>query len=361
MLDKAFLKLAHCLSPESAHNATLRLLEMGLGPKQNKVLDRDNLAINLWGLSFHNPLGLAAGFDKNARVMKGCFDLGFGFVEVGGITPQPQVGNPQPRLFRLPQDNAVINRMGFNNEGLDVFVERLKTYRAHKGRGIIGINVAKNTDSKDYVADYVTGIEKTAHYADFLVVNLSCPNVTGFTSMQEKSTAQGLLQSCRAALDKMTADKTVPLLVKISPDLDDGGLDDILEAATLANFDGIIATNTSVVRPSSLVSINKNEKGGLSGLPIKDLSTQMIAKVYQKTKGKLPIIGVGGIASAEDAFEKILAGASLVQLYTALVYQGPRLIVDIKAGLHDLLHRHGYHSVAQAVGKNNDEILKAKA
>lgn len=336
------------LPPEAAHALTVRALEVGLGrfmtARAARQPDPPILAQRLWGLDFPNPVGLAAGFDKDARVPEAMRGFGFGFVEIGTVTPRPQPGNPKPRLFRLEEDQAIINRMGFNSGGLDAAIDRLQRPRT----AIVGVNLGKNRDSDDAVADYAEGIRRAATVADYLVVNVSSPNTPGLRELQCRASLQTLLVPLLRARDERR--RRVPLLVKIAPDLSPEEREDIASVALAAGVDGLIVSNTTVDRPAGLVSANAIEPGGLSGRPLIAASTTLLADMYRLTRGGLPLIGVGGVASAAEAYQKIRAGACLVQLYTALVFAGPGLVTDIKVGLVELLRRDGFTCVADAVG-----------
>jgi dihydroorotate dehydrogenase len=340
------------LPPEVAHELTLRALELGvgrfLGRSASRQPDPPALAQRLWGFDFSNPVGLAAGYDKDARVPEAMLQLGFGFVEIGTVTPRPQPGNPKPRLFRLEGDRAIINRMGFNSGGLDAVVGRLSN-RARSG--IVGVNLGRNRGTEDAVADYVEGVLRTARVADYLVVNVSSPNTPGLRALQGREILATLLQ--RLVRVREQAGQRVPLLVKIAPDLALEERRDIAQVALDTGIDGLIVSNTTLARPD-LVSRYAHEAGGLSGRPLLAPSTALLADMYRLTQGRLPLIGVGGIASAADAYAKIRAGASLVQLYTALVFAGPDLLGEIKSGLVDLLRRDGFGAVAEAVGTADD-------
>jgi dihydroorotate dehydrogenase len=336
------------LPPEAAHELTLRALELGAGrllaESARRRPDMPALAQRLWGFDFANPVGLAAGYDKEARVPEAMLQLGFGFVEIGTVTPRPQPGNPKPRLFRLEADRAIINRMGFNSGGLDAVVGRLSK-RARTG--IVGVNLGRNRDTKDVAADYAEGVLRTARVADYLVVNVSSPNTPGLRALQGREILATLLQ--RLVRTREQAGQRVPLLVKIAPDLSPEERRDIAQVALDTGIDGLIVSNTTVARPG-LVSRHAHEAGGLSGRPLFGPSTALLADMYRLTQGRLPLIGVGGIASAADAYAKIRTGASLVQLYTALVFAGPDLVGQIKSGLAGLLRRDGFGSIAEAVG-----------
>jgi dihydroorotate dehydrogenase len=337
------------LPAETAHALTVRALEAGLGRfmtgRAARQPDPPILAQRLWGLDFPNPVGLAAGFDKDARVPEALRGFGFGFVEIGTVTPRPQPGNPKPRLFRLEEDQAIINRMGFNSGGLDGGIDRL---RRRPRTAIVGVNLGKNRDSSGAISDYSEGIRRAAEVADYLVVNVSSPNTPGLRDLQRRASLQGLLVPLLGTRDKSS--RRVPLLVKIAPDLTPQEREDIASVALAAGIDGLIVANTTVDRPAGLVSPYAIESGGLSGRPLFAASTSLLAEIYRLTRGRLPLIGVGGVTSAAEAYQKIRAGACLVQLYTALVFAGPRLVTDIKEGLAELLRADGFTRVAEAVG-----------
>ena len=337
------------LPPEAAHELTLRALEIGearlLHAFARQASDPPILAQRLWELDFPNPVGLAAGFDKDARVPDAMRRLGFGFVEVGTVTPRPQPGNPKPRLFRLEQDRAIVNRMGFNSGGLDAVVDRLSR---RLRSGIVGVNLGKNRDSSDAAADYAEGIRRTAQLADYLVVNISSPNTPGLRDLQAREALESLLHRVMEGREE-TGFRT-PMLVKIAPDLTQEERRDIAQVALDTGIDGLIVSNTTVDHPPGLVSRDAHQAGGLSGRPLFAPSTALLADMYRLTRGRLPLIGVGGVASPADAYAKIRAGASLVQLYTALVFGGPDLVRHIKSGLAALLRNDGFASVAEAIG-----------
>jgi dihydroorotate dehydrogenase len=338
------------LDPEQAHGLTVRALACGLVPRQPR-LSIPNLETTLWGLRFPNPVGLAAGFDKNAEVPDAMLAQGFGFVEIGSVTPRPQPGNPKPRMFRLPEDRAIVNRMGFNNEGLDAVARRLET---RPRIGIVGANLGKNKDTEDAASDYEKGAARLAPLSDYLVINVSSPNTPGLRSLQGRDQLEGLVGRTRDALDKaVTSGKRPPLLLKIAPDLNDEDLSDIAAVALAGALDGLIVSNTTIARPASLRSTFAAETGGLSGAPLFEPSTAVLKRMYALTQGKLPLVGVGGIASAEQAYAKIKAGASLVQLYSAMIYEGPGLVTRINRGLADLLRRDGFATLADAVGADH--------
>ena len=346
------MPLLRLLPPETAHNTTICLLAKGLAPRSREA-DDPILATRLWGLDFPNPVGLAAGFDKNAQAYHAILGLGFGLTEIGTVTPRPQPGNPKPRLFRLAEDNAVVNRMGFNNDGIEAVLPRLRGPRA----GILGINIGKNKDSTDAVEDYVTGATAFAPLADYLVVNVSSPNTPGLRDLQRREPFLELARAVRAARDAACAKAgrtPPPLLLKVAPDLDTAQIEDVAEVAMSAPADGLIVSNTTIARPDSLRSPHRAEAGGLSGAPLFEPSTEVLRRISFLTQGKLPLIGVGGIASGEQAYAKSRAGASLVQLYSALVYHGPGLLGRIKRDLAARLRADGFASVAEAVGTGRD-------
>lgn len=330
------------LDAETAHRLTIMGLKTGFVPQAGK--DDPILGVSLFGLNFPNPVGLAPGFDKNAEAPDPLLKLGFGFVEVGTFTPRPQVGNPRPRLFRLKEDKAVINRMGFNNDGLDAVKARLE---ARKGRpGIIGGNVGANKDSEDRIADYVTAIQGILGLVSYITINISSPNTPGLRALQSRESLAELINRC---IEARGADKT-PMLVKVAPDLVEADVEDIAAVALESGIDGLIVSNTTITRPETLRSAHKAETGGLSGAPLFEASTEMLRRFHAKVGHQMPLIGVGGIASGADAYAKIRAGASLVQLYSSLVYEGPGLVARIKTDLVKLLRQDGFASVAEAVG-----------
>jgi dihydroorotate dehydrogenase len=333
--------LAFALDAEKAHRATIGALK--LMPAGRPAAPDPMLAIRVAGIDFPNPVGLAAGFDKDAEAFAQMLGFGFGFVEVGTLTPKPQAGNPKPRLFRLAEDRAVINRMGFNNHGLEAAKVRLAGRRR---AGIIGVNVGANKDSADRIADYVTGIRTMSDVADYLTVNISSPNTPGLRGLQDKDALEELL----AAVMEARGPAGPPVFLKIAPDLDRSATDDIVAVAMGAPIHGLIVANTTVSRPS-LNSRWRDEAGGLSGAPLKALALERLRDVRRATGGALPLVAAGGIASGADAYGRIRAGASLVQLYTALVYEGPALARRICRELKALLARDGFARIADAVGQ----------
>jgi dihydroorotate dehydrogenase len=339
MLYAALRPLIFALPPEVAHRLTIRVMGTWITPAA--TAPDPVLATTVAGLDFPSPLGLAAGFDKDAEVPDAVLRLGFGFAEVGTITPVPQPGNPRPRMFRLVEDRAVINRLGFNNGGLEAALERLKS---RKRAGIVGVNVGANKDAADRIADYAKGVAAVLPVADYVTVNISSPNTPGLRALQSKAALGELVDAVLAA--RKTSG--VPLFLKVAPDLEPAEIEDIAEVAT--KLDGLIVSNTTVTR-EGLASRWKAEGGGLSGAPLLERSTEVLRRFSAVLQGKLPLIGAGGVASGEDAYQKILAGASLVQLYTGMVYEGPGLPGRINRKLAELLRRDGFRSVGEAVGK----------
>jgi dihydroorotate dehydrogenase len=327
-------------------------MKTGLVPAQ-PCDDDPILGVRLLGRDFPNPLGLAAGFDKNAEVPDAMLAQGFGFVEVGTVTPRPQPGNPRPRLFRLVEEGAVINRMGFNNQGAEAVAARLGKRRRS---GIVGVNIGKNKTTEDAAADYVKGVQALGPLADFLVINVSSPNTPGLRALQSRGPLQELIVRTQEAVAALPTPP--PLLLKIAPDLTDDDLADVAEVALACRLDGLIVSNTTIGRPPGLRSAQRHQEGGLSGPPLFDLSTQILGKVYTLTAGRMPLIGVGGVASAADAYAKIRAGASLVQLYTALIYQGTSLVTRIKRELAVMLRRDGFGRLTDAVGADHQRQMQ---
>jgi dihydroorotate dehydrogenase len=348
--DLAALAL-RVLDPEDAHRLTIRLLKAGLGPRRTPAPEAADLSIDLCGLKLDACLGLAAGFDKNAEVPDAMLAAGFGFVECGSVTPKPQAGNPRPRLFRLPGDRAVINRMGFNNDGLEAAADRLgRRQRA----GVVGANIGANKDSEDRAGDYAIGLERLWSLADYFVLNVSSPNTPGLRALQGADALDDLLgrvAAKRRALAVASSDH--PIFLKIAPDLDAGEIAAIVEAAVAHGVDAMVVGNTTIARPPELTSPHRGETGGLSGAPLMAPSTEALRHAYAAARGRLALIGCGGVASGEDAYAKILAGARAVQFYSAMVYEGPGLVGRIRRDLATLLAADGYASVAEAVGADN--------
>ena len=350
--------LLRALPPEAAHRLSLAALAAGLGglvAEPGSSRDPASLGLRLWGRDFANPLGIAAGFDKDGRVPDALLRLGFGFVEIGTVTPRPQAGNPKPRLFRLDADRALINRLGFNSAGLDAVLARLA--RRRRGSGVVGVNLGKNRDSADAIADYTQGVRRAGRFADFLVINISSPNTPGLRDLQARAALDRLMREVQAARDETAPG--VALLVKIAPDLGAKERADIAAVARATGIGGIVVANTTVARPAGLRSARAGEAGGLSGRPLFLPSTALLGEMYRLTEGRVPLVGVGGVASAEDAYAKIRAGASLVELYTGLVFAGPPLIGRIKRGLAALLSRDGFATVTEAIGAEHAALRHA--
>ena len=350
MFERLGLLALHRLDPERAHGLALKALQMGLGPGGGPVTS-PRLATRLAGLELPNPVGLAAGFDKNAVAVAPLMRAGFGFLEVGAATPRPQPGNPRPRMFRLPQDAAVINRFGFNNDGMTAIGARLAQVR----RTIpVGLNLGANKDSDDRAADFARVLAECGPVVDFVTVNVSSPNTEKLRDLQGPEALRRLLAGVMAARDAL--ERRVPVFLKIAPDLSAPELSDLCGVALDSGLDAIIATNTTLSR-EGLKSPHAAQAGGLSGAPVFEKSTRVLAQVSALTEGRLPLIGVGGVASAEQAYAKIRAGASAVQLYTALGYHGLSLVGQIARGLESLLARDGFGSVGEAVGTGRGDWL----
>ena len=343
--------LLFSLEPETAHRLAIAALSFAPGAP---AAPDPRLATQAFGLAFPNPLGMAAGFDKNAEVPDGLLGLGFGFVEVGTLTPLPQAGNPRPRLFRLARDSALINRLSFNNQGYQAAHRRLA---ARAKRGIVGVNIGPNKDSADRVADYARGIAAFADVASYFTINVSSPNTPHLRDLQQRSALDELVARVIEAREACAERR--PILVKIAPDIDLAALDDIVAVARRRGTDGMIVANTTVARPPGLADPAAQEAGGLSGRPLFAPSTRLLAQTYLRAEGALPLIGCGGIDSASAAYAKIRAGASLVQLYSALIFRGPALVGEILAGLRKLLDADRRSTIAEAVGTNARDFAGA--
>ncbi len=345
-LASALLPLLRRMDPERAHELGLRALRLGLAGRDAAPPD-PRLATRVLGLDFPSPIGLAAGFDKNAVALAPLARLGWGFVECGTVTPRPQQGNPRPRMFRLPEDRAVINRMGFNNAGIDAYVARLAAFRAAHGHRLVpvGANIGINKDGAVPERDYPALVAAVAPHADYVVVNVSSPNTPGLRDLQGEERLRAILQAIAAAVPARP-----PLLVKLAPDLSEAGLEAVVETAIAAGAAGLIISNTTISRPAGLRSGQGGEAGGLSGAPLFPLATAMLARAARRAAGRLVLIGVGGVGSGRDVLAKLRAGASLVQLYTAFAYDGPALIPRLKRELLAALAEDGFSSSADAVG-----------
>ncbi|SEO18385.1 dihydroorotate oxidase A [Salinihabitans flavidus] len=349
-LERIGLTALRRMDAEAAHTLAIRALQLGLTPTPGPITS-PRLRTSVAGLELPNPVGLAAGFDKNANALQGLSRSGFGFLEIGAATPRPQPGNPKPRLFRLTEDRAAINRFGFNNDGMEAIADRL----SHRPLDIVtGLNLGANKDSPDRAADFAQVLARCGAHIDFATVNVSSPNTEKLRDLQGKAALSALLQGVMEVRD--TLERPIPVFLKIAPDLSQTDLAEIAAVALEARVDAIIATNTTLSR-DGLRSPHRDQAGGLSGAPLFERSTRVLAQLSQMTEGTLPLIGVGGIASAEQAYAKILAGASAVQLYTALVFGGLSLVADILHGLDRLLARDGFDNVAQAVGQNRKDWL----
>ena len=345
------VKILKLFPPELAHSITINLLKY---LKFNfKNIDNPILSQHLFGLDFPNPVGLAAGFDKNAEVVKSMFSLGFGFVEVGTVTPLPQKGNPKPRIFRLDQDNAIINSLGFNNKGSKKIKKNiLKLKNSFSENKIIGVNLGKNKNSTNSIDDYLFGIEQFGKEASYITINISSPNTEGLRDLQLRGNIENLIKKIISKREEIMEINKKPVFVKISPDLNEDQLRDIALISLANNVDGLILTNTTTDRPKNLLSSNKIKKGGLSGKPLFESSNNILRKMYNLTNGQITLIGVGGISNGSDCYEKIKSGASLVQLYSALTFSGPLLISKIKNELIDLIKTDGYKNISDVVGKS---------
>ena len=356
MIYSLATRALHILPPEDAHTLTILLLKAGLGPVSR--LNTSQLAVDVAYdggiLRFPNCIGLAAGFDKNADVPLAMVRAGFGFAECGTVTPLPQGGNPKPRLFRLTEDQAVINRMGFNNKGLDVFSRHLEHINAHRRGAVIGLNIGANKDAIDRMADYVTGLKRLWGQGSYFTINISSPNTPGLRALQGKSHLDDLLgqiAETRAALANVSA-SNFPIFLKIAPDLTESEIIDTVTSTLDHKLDGLIVSNTTLSR-DGLISSQASESGGLSGAPLFELSTRALKTARSASEGKLTLIGAGGVSNGAQAYAKIRAGASLVQLYSALVYKGPRLADTIRRDLVSRLKADGFHSISEAVGTAN--------
>jgi len=335
------------IDPETAHDLAIKSLKFNpLPSKMFEVEDEQMLQVQLLGKNFPNPIGLAAGFDKSAEAYNSLLRLGFGFVEVGTVSPLKQFGNPKPRIFRLKDDDALINRLGFNNDGIEIIKNRIKS---NDKKGILGVNIGPNKETKDQKNDFCLGLKNFFDIADYITVNISSPNTEGLRDFHEQEKLKNLL----LALNKIKKEnKTdISLLLKVSPDIEDNHISEIVDAATNNDIAAIILTNTTNGNRDNLRSEIKKEKGGLSGKPLQEISTNMIKKFYKQLNGKIPIIGVGGVDSGKSAYEKIIAGASLLQLYTGFIYKGPSVVKDIKKGLIQILKAEGLNNIKEAIGK----------
>ncbi len=350
VLEKIGMRALHLMDPEAAHGWAIKALQAGLAPAPG-ILTSPRLKTTVAGLQLPNPVGLAAGFDKNATALEGLSRAGFGFFEVGAATPRPQPGNPKPRLFRLTEDYAAINRFGFNNDGMDAIATRLTS---RPKDAVIGLNLGANKDSEDRAADFARVLAHCGASLDFATVNVSSPNTEKLRDLQGKAALSALLAGVMETRDALA--RPIPIFLKIAPDLSDAELAEIAEVALEAKLDAVITTNTTLDR-KALTSSHRDEMGGLSGAPLFTKSTRVLARLSQMLDGQIPLFGVGGICNAQDAYDKICAGASAVQLYTALVYGGLSLTEDIVHGLDELLAKDGFDTVADAVGSKREAWL----
>ena len=335
------------LDPEVAHDLAIKSLKLNpLPSKMFEVEDEKILNIELLGKNFPNPIGLAAGFDKSAEAYNSLLKLGFGFVEVGTITPLKQFGNPKPRIFRLKEDGALINRLGFNNDGMEKVKNRIIS---EKKKGILGINIGPNKNTKDQKNDFCLGLKNFFDIADYITINISSPNTKDLRNFHDKEKLEDLLLALNKT--KKESKTNIPLLLKISPDIKDNHIDEIIDVAIKNDISAIILTNTTNSNRDNLTNEARREEGGLSGEPLQQISTNMIKKFYKQLKGKIPIIGVGGVNSGKSAYEKIIAGASLLQLYTSFVYRGPSAAKDIKKELVQILKSEGIKNIKDVIGK----------
>lgn len=347
--------LIHALDPETAHK--LAVAALAAAPRRIPAADDRRLAVSAFGLDFPNPLGMAAGFDKHAEAIDGVLGLGVGFTEIGGVTPQPQVGNARPRVFRLPEDGAVINRYGLNSVGAEVVARRLA---ARRGRGgIVGVNLGANKESADRAGDYAVLATKLAPLCDFVTINVSSPNTPGLRDLQGEAQLDALIARTLEARDRAAAGTRTPVLLKIAPDLTEIDLDGIVEVALRRGIDGMIVANTTIERAASLKGSHRGETGGLSGRPVFARSTRVLAQTSMRIGRRMPLIGVGGVEDWQGALAKIEAGATLVQLYTAMIYKGPGLFSEIKRGLSAHLDSTGLASISDLVGRRAGELARA--
>lgn len=350
-MQNFIFKIIKNFSPELAHEITIQLLKLNF--KQKIFFEDPILHQHIFGFDFFNPLGIAAGFDKNVAVVNPLLNLGFGFVEAGTITPKLQYGNSKPRIFRLKEDQGIINHLGFNNKGAIYAEKQLKKLKLNSlSKGIVGINIGKNKDSLNYLEDYIYCLEKLGPYAHYVTINISSPNTPGLRDLQNRHQIDRLVQVLNSKKDELPSLENTPIFYKISPDMDEEQIRDIALISLANNIDGLIISNSTIKRPNTLKSKSKIEIGGLTGKPLFLESTLMLKKMYSLTNGQIPLIGVGGVSNAFEFYEKIKSGASLVQIYTALTYQGPTIINQILSELINLLKTDGYKNIKDAIGKD---------
>jgi len=352
-LFKASKPLIYKLDPEKAHNTAISLLKRNLVPSQTQYL-HPNLESTILGLDFKHPVGLAAGFDKNAEAIPALFNQGFSFIEAGTVTPIAQDGNDKPRLFRLEDDEAIINRMGFNNKGIEYFHRNIKKAKLKSRKSIIGANIGKNKNSPNDASDYLTLLDKIYGDSDYITINISSPNTPNLRQLQKKETLEELLKEITDKKKELSdnLEKNIPILLKIAPDLNKNDCNDIVNAVMKYDISGIIVSNTTISRPESLKNNNKNEQGGLSGKPVFDLSTETLKEIYKLSGGNIPLIGVGGIFNGFDAYKKIKSGASLIQIYSCLIYEGFEAINKINKELSELLEKDGFANISEVIGSD---------
>ena len=354
LLETISLRLLRYLPAETAHSATIKMLKLGFASSKDLRSNEFSETIsNIFELRFRNPIGLAAGFDKDGEVFDQLSQIGPGFVEAGTLTLEPQIGNPRPRVFRLSSDNAVINRLGFNNKGIMGGLERLSKRRDKSV--VLGVNIGINKTTQTPVEDYVECLSLLRNIADYVTVNVSSPNTPGLRSFQQVEKLEELLNTLiTASWENSDSNRRIPLLLKIAPDLTNEDINEIVDVAVSSGISGIIISNTTISRPKNLLDAKQGEPGGLSGAPLFELSTQKLAQTFLAAKQRIPIIGVGGVDSAETAYTKVKAGASLIQLYTALIYKGPRLFSEINKGLSEALKNDNIDHISEAVGIEAD-------
>jgi len=338
------------LNPETAHNLAIWALNCNLIPYPS-ITQYQSLQSKVCGIDFQNPIGMAAGFDKNAKVFDNLFNFGFGFVEVGTVTPKPQTGNEKPRIFRLEEDLAIINRLGFNNLGIENFLDNVKNKSCH--HQILGINIGKNKDTENAVEDYLLLLKRTYGNSNYIAINISSPNTKNLRDLQKADELDLFLKAIFAEkkILQNSTNRNIPILLKIAPDLNQAEQEAVADIALKNNIDGLIIGNTTISRPQNLQSKYKNETGGLSGKPLFEISNTVLQNIYRLTKGQIPIIAAGGVSSGADAYHKIKLGASLVQIYSAFIYQGFELVEVVKKDLDDCLKKDGFENISQAIGK----------
>jgi len=350
-VQNIFFKIIRKFPPEISHNITLKLLQLSF--RQKRFLDNPILYQHIFGYDFSNPIGMAAGFDKNVEVVAPLLNLGFGFVEAGTITPEPQYGNNKPRIFRLSEDSSIINHLGFNNKGVEYAAKKLKKLNLNSlSKGIVGINIGKNKNSSNYIDDYSYCLEKLGPLAHYVTINVSSPNTPGLRDIQNRGQIEKLVEELKIKKNKLPTLENIPIFFKISPDLNEEQIRDIALMSLANNVDGLVLSNSTLDRPKTLISDFKNEIGGLSGKPLFLKSTLILKKMYKLTNGQIPLIGVGGVSNGLECYEKIKSGASLVQLYSALTYEGPSIIIKILSELINLLKTDGYKNIKEAIGKD---------